>query len=76
VIPRQDAAIPAWKRAIFKYIPPVRWRYRADMMDVRESFHDGVTDRNTSSAALLVQMCQDMMKAQLPDKPELYVTKL
>lgn len=71
VIPRADAPIPAWKRALFKYVPPIRWRYRADMMDFRESFYDAVIDKNTPFADLLVSMSQDLMKAQLPDKPDL-----
>ena len=71
VIPRLDAPIPTWKRAVFKYLPPVRWRHRADMMDFRESFYDAVTDKDTPFAHLLVSMSQDMMKAQLADKPEM-----
>jgi cation diffusion facilitator CzcD-associated flavoprotein CzcO len=72
VIPRADAPIPAWKRALFKYVPPIRWRYRAAMMDFRESFYDAVNDKNTPFAVLLVNMSKDMMKAQLPDRPDLY----
>jgi len=72
VIPRADAPIPAWRRALFKYVPPIRWRYRAEMMDFRESFYDAVIDKSTPFADLLVHMSKDMMKAQLPDKPDLY----
>jgi cation diffusion facilitator CzcD-associated flavoprotein CzcO len=72
VIPRADAPIPAWRRALFKYVPPLRWRYRAEMMDFRESFYDAVIDKSTPFAALLVHMSKEMMKAQLPDKPDLY----
>lgn len=71
VIPRGDAPIPAWKRAVFKYVPPIRWRYRADMMDFRESFYDAVIDKDTPFAGLLMSMSKDMMKAQIPEKPEL-----
>jgi cation diffusion facilitator CzcD-associated flavoprotein CzcO len=72
VIPRADAPIPVWRRALFKYVPPVRWRYRAEMMDFRESFYDAITDKNTPFADLLVNMSKGMMKAQLPDRPDLY----
>jgi hypothetical protein len=61
-----------WKRVLFKYVPPIRWRYRAEMMDFRESFYDAVIDKNTPFADLLVNMSKDMMKAQLPDRSDLY----
>jgi len=41
-------------------------------MDFRESFYDAVIDKNTPFADLLVNMSQDMMKQQLPDKPGLW----
>ena len=72
VIPRADAPISAWKRALFRYVPPIRWRYRAEMMDFRESFYDAIIDKNTPLADLLVNMSKGMMKAQLPDRPDLY----
>lgn len=72
VIPRADAPIPAWRRALFKYVPPIRWRYRAEMMDFRESLYDAVVGKSTPFADWLVNMSKDMMKTQLPDKPDLY----
>ena len=72
VIPRADAPIPPWKRAVFKYVPPIRWRYRADMMDFRESFYDAVIDKNTPFAALLADMSIQLMKTQLPDREDLW----
>ena len=72
VIPRADAPIPPWKRAVFKYVPPIRWRYRADMMDFRETFFDAVIDKNTPFAHLLVDMSTQLMKAQLPDREDLW----
>ena len=42
------------------------------MMDFRESFYDVVIDKNTPFADLIVNMSKDMMKAQLPDRPDLY----
>jgi cation diffusion facilitator CzcD-associated flavoprotein CzcO len=72
VIPRADAPIPAWRRALFKYVPPIRWRYRAEMMDFRESLYDAIVGKSTPFADWLVKMSKDMMTAQLPDKPDLY----
>jgi cation diffusion facilitator CzcD-associated flavoprotein CzcO len=72
VIPRADAPIPTWRRALFKHVPPIRWRYRAEMMDFRESLYNAVVSKSTPLADWLVKMSKDMMKAQLPDKPDLY----
>jgi cation diffusion facilitator CzcD-associated flavoprotein CzcO len=72
VIPRMDAPIPSWKRNIFKYIPAIRHRYRADMMDFRESFYDAVFDNKSPVAQFTEQMSKDHMHAQLPDRPDLW----
>jgi hypothetical protein len=63
VIPRADAQITVWRRALYKYIPPVRWRYRANMMDVRESLYYALIDKTTPFVDLLVNMSKDMVKA-------------
>jgi cation diffusion facilitator CzcD-associated flavoprotein CzcO len=72
IIPRGDAPVSSLKRAIFKYVPPVRRRYRADMMDFRESFYSAVFDAESPMANMLMDMGRGMIKAQLPDKPELW----
>jgi cation diffusion facilitator CzcD-associated flavoprotein CzcO len=71
VIPRADGPIPGWRRALFKYVPPIRWRYRAELMDFNESLYHLIVDRSTPSSDLLVKMSNDMMKAQLPHQPDL-----
>jgi cation diffusion facilitator CzcD-associated flavoprotein CzcO len=71
VIPRVDAPIPGWRRALFKYVPPIRWRYRAEMMDFNESLYNAIVGRSTPSSDVLVKMSNDMMKAQLPNQPDL-----
>lgn len=42
------------------------------MMDFRESFYDAVIDGSSDFAALIRSSCTDMMKAQIPDQPELW----
>ncbi|KAI8942148.1 hypothetical protein NX059_000237 [Plenodomus lindquistii] len=42
------------------------------MMDFRESFYDAVTDGDSDFASLVRTMCLDMMKTQIPNKPELW----
>lgn len=42
------------------------------MMDYRESFFSAVTDPESDFAKLLEKSSHDMMKAQLPDQPDLW----
>ena len=72
LIPRADAPISPWKRGMYRWVPPIRWRKRADMMDFRESFFDAVTDGDSAFAQLLEQMHRDLCKTQLPGKEELW----
>lgn len=72
VIPRLDQDVPAWKQAMFRYIPPTRWRIRAMMMDFRESFYDAVTDKDSAFAKIIEQSCKDMMRADLPGREDLW----
>lgn len=72
VIPRLDAVIPPWKRNVYKYLPMVRWRKRADMMDFREGFHAAVFDNASTTAQGLEVQSKDHMHAQLPNRPDLW----
>jgi cation diffusion facilitator CzcD-associated flavoprotein CzcO len=72
VIPRMDAPIPSWKRNVYKYLPAVRWRVRADMMDFRESFYDAVFNNESPVAQFTEQMSKDHMHAQLPGREDLW----
>ncbi|KAH9867926.1 hypothetical protein IAQ61_007231 [Plenodomus lingam] len=72
VIPRADGPVSALKRAVLKYLPPVRWRIRSGMMEFRESFHEAVTDGNSGFAGLVRSLCLDMMKTQIPNRPDLW----
>ncbi|OCT44178.1 flavin-binding monooxygenase [Cladophialophora carrionii] len=72
VIPRLDSSIPPWKRSLYKYVPLIRHRKRADMMDYRESFHAAVFDNASATAQFMEQVSKDHMHAQLPDRPDLW----
>ncbi|OQV04786.1 hypothetical protein CLAIMM_09618 [Cladophialophora immunda] len=72
VIPRLDSAIPPWKRSVYKYLPFVRWRKRADMMDFREGFHAAVFDNASTTAQFLEAQSKDHLHAQLPNRPDLW----
>lgn len=72
VIPRLDAPIPEWKRAVYRFLPYVRHRKRADMMDFREAFFNAVWDNDHPVAQFLEGQAKDHMHTQLPDRPELW----
>ncbi|KAK5073177.1 hypothetical protein LTS08_004260 [Lithohypha guttulata] len=72
VIPRLDEPIPEWKRSMYRYLPYVRHRKRADMMDFREAFYNAVFDNNHPVAQFLEGQAKDHMRAQLPDRPDLW----
>ncbi|KAJ4401919.1 hypothetical protein N0V91_007572 [Didymella pomorum] len=72
VIPREDGPVSDLRRAIYRYLPPVRWRKRAGMMDFRESFYDAVTDGSSAFADMLRTLCQDMMRTQIPNRPDMW----
>lgn len=72
VIPREDGPVSEWQRALYRYVPPLRWRKRAGMMDFRESFYDAVTDGSSAFADMLRTLCSDMMRRAIPDQPELW----
>ena len=73
VIPRLDAAIPEWKRTMYKYLPYVRWRKRADMMDFREAFYHAVWDNEHPVAKMLEQQSKDQLHTQLKEREDLWV---
>ncbi|OAP56572.1 hypothetical protein AYL99_08684 [Fonsecaea erecta] len=72
VIPRHDSKIPNWKQVMFTYLPPVRWRARAEAMDFRESFHSAVTQADSAYADLMRSMNYNLLRQQLPDRPDLW----
>ncbi len=66
VIPRDDKPISSIKQAIFKYVPFARRRYRAALMDFRESFFDIIFDTKSPMHEFLMSASKDHMAAQLP----------
>lgn len=72
VIPRLDSAIPPWKRSVYRYLPYVRHRKRADMMDFRESFYDAVFNHDSATAQFLEGQSKEHMHTQLASRPDLW----
>lgn len=57
-------------RAMYKYLPPLRWRKRAGQMDFREAFFGAVSDGEGPVANEIRRSCLEMMRTALPDRPE------
>ncbi|RDW81899.1 hypothetical protein BP6252_03011 [Coleophoma cylindrospora] len=66
VIPRLDRPISPSMRAIYSYVPFVRRRYRAGLMDFRESFFDAVFDTNSPVHEFIGASSKDHLATQLP----------
>jgi len=66
VIPRADKPISPTMQTVFKYVPFVRRRYRAAMMDFREYFFDVVFEAESPVHELMISASKDHMAAQLP----------
>ena len=71
VIPRLDSPIAPWKRSLYRWIPYVRQRKRADMMDFREAFYDAVFDKTSPTSQFIEAMSKEHLQTQLKDRPEL-----
>ncbi|OAG35978.1 hypothetical protein AYO21_09838 [Fonsecaea monophora] len=72
VIPRHDEKIPHWQQTLHTYLPPARWRARAEAMDFRESFHSAVTQADSAYADLMRSMNYNLLREQLPNRPDLW----
>jgi cation diffusion facilitator CzcD-associated flavoprotein CzcO len=70
VIPRDDKPISETMRTVFKYVPFVRRRYRASLMDFRESFFDVVFDTKSPVHEFMMGAARDHMLAQIPGDDE------
>lgn len=72
VVPRLDTPIAQWKRSVFRYLPFIRWRYRASIMDIRETYYHVVNDNNSDIARRSEKDCKEMMREQLPGREDLW----
>lgn len=57
---------------MYRYLPPVRWRKRAALMDFREAFYDAVIDGNTPLAEVIRSECIRQMHEALPGKEDMW----
>ena len=66
VIPRDDKPISSTMQSIYKYVPFIRRRYRAALMDFRESFFDVVFDVKSPLHEFMMDASKQHMAIQLP----------
>ena len=66
VVPRLDKPISPTKQAVFRYVPFARRRYRAALMDFRESWFDCVFTPNSDFNAMLMASANAHKDSQLP----------
>ncbi|KAH7080859.1 cyclohexanone monooxygenase [Paraphoma chrysanthemicola] len=72
IMPREDSAIPLWKRQVYQHIPHVRKRHRANLMQERESSHDPLVKPDSPGSEILGGLCKQHLHAQLPNRPDLW----
>ncbi|KAK7634736.1 cyclohexanone monooxygenase [Phyllosticta citricarpa] len=72
LLPRGDAAIPAYRRALYRWCPPYRWRKRAVIMDSREEAHEGYYNPWSLGSQFVKDQFQMMLKRDLPHRPDLW----
>ena len=72
IFPRMDTAVSPFMQAVYKYVPPIRWRKRAGQMDVREGFYDAVWDGKSDLAQLVRVLHQQKLEAELPNRKDLW----
>ncbi|KAF2735958.1 flavin-binding monooxygenase-like protein [Polyplosphaeria fusca] len=72
VIPRLDGPVSTFRRFLYRYLPPIRWRARAAQMDFREAFHPAVFDNESQFADQIREWCKGALKAQIPNRQDLW----
>lgn len=66
VTPRDDSTIPLWRRTAYRYLPFVRRKYRASLMDVREAYWEVLTDVNGEAHKSVKSISAQLLNSQLP----------
>lgn len=72
IFPRMDQPVSPLMQAVYKYLPPIRWRKRAVQMDYREAFYDAVWDGKSDLAQLIRDYHKQKLEAELPNRKDLW----
>ena len=65
VLPRHDAPISTFMQQVYRYVPFVRKRHRARLMDLRESAFDAAFDTKSTAHAFVTNVSKKHMLTQL-----------
>ncbi|KAI9814063.1 MAG: hypothetical protein M1827_003527 [Pycnora praestabilis] len=68
VIPRHDAPITLTMQTVYKYVPFIRQRYRASLMDLRESNYEASVDPDSESHSHITKIARQHRFKQIPGK--------
>lgn len=66
VVPRGDKPISKAMQWMYRYIPTVRKRYRAGLMDQRESFYDAAAIEDSAMNSIFKRLSLNMLDQQIP----------
>ncbi|KAL8715831.1 MAG: hypothetical protein Q9220_000498 [cf. Caloplaca sp. 1 TL-2023] len=66
VMPRHDGPISSTRQALYRYFPVVRQRYRASLMDFRESNFDAAVNPQSQKHEMVSCISKQHMLNQLP----------
>lgn len=66
VMPRHDHLISPFRQKVYKYVPLVRKRYRASLMDFRETIFSASFDPKSSKHNAVTNVSKQHMLSQLP----------
>ena len=66
VVPRHDHEISALRRAIYRYVPPLRQNYRASLMDEREGKFEATFYPRSKKQEFVKELSKGHMLRQLP----------
>ncbi|KAI5302435.1 hypothetical protein KEM56_000699 [Ascosphaera pollenicola] len=72
IIFRGDTPVPRPIRGFMKICPPLLWALRSGMMDFRELLFGRVMHPAKGKTNLAARLANEVMKRQLPDKPEMW----
>lgn len=66
VMPRHDGPISLVRRSLYKYVPFIRRRYRAQLMDVREGVADALFRPESAKHDVITKISRQHLLDQLP----------
>jgi cation diffusion facilitator CzcD-associated flavoprotein CzcO len=67
IIPRDDKPISETMRKVYRYVPGIRKRYRASLMDTRESFFEAAVVEDSKMNSIIRQLSLGHMATQIPN---------